>query len=396
MKLWTAGGTVDRFVEEYTAGDDPVLDLRLAPYDCTASIAHVRMLGKIGVLQRGEVLALARELAAIRKLALAGSFPIRVEQEDCHTAIEERLVEKLGPVGKKVHTGRSRNDQVLTALRLLSRDALDACMAAARKLQAGLRKLQKRHGSVPLPGYTHTRKAMPSSVGLWALAFVDALADDLLLCKSVRTVLDQSPLGTAAGYGSPIALDRKMTAALLGFSRVQANPIYAQMSRGKFEMLLLHALVQVLHDLNRMAADLVLFTMPELGYFTLHAGLTTGSSIMPHKKNPDVLELVRASYHVVAACENEVRSITANLMTGYHRDLQLLKAPLLRGLDTALRTLAVMDRVVAGIGVDRNACRKAMTPELHAAADATRMALEQQIPFRDAYLQVAERYRAKE
>jgi argininosuccinate lyase len=187
-----------------------------------------------------------------------------------------------------------------------------------------------------------------------------------------------------------------MTAALLGFSRVQANPIYAQMSRGKFEMLLLHALVQVLHDLNRMAADLVLFTMPELGYFTLHAGLTTGSSIMPHKKNPDVLELVRASYHVVAACENEVRSITANLMTGYHRDLQLLKAPLLRGLDTALRTLAVMDRVVAGIGVDRNACRKAMTPELHAAADATRMALEQQIPFRDAYLQVAERYRAKE
>ena len=392
-KLWQKGYDLNREIELFTVGDDPDLDQRLVKYDCVASMVHAKMLGKMGILKNKEVKQLAAELENIIKLHKNGQFPITSDQEDCHTAIENHLTEKLGDVGKKIHTARSRNDQVLTALRLFYKDQIQECEELIDGLIEPMESFIKRSGEMLLPGYTHMRKAMPSSVAMWGSAFVDSMKDNQKLLDAVLGLIDQSPLGTAAGYGLPLKIDREFTARELGFERVQENPIYAQNSRGKFETSLLHALSQIMLDLNRIASDLILFSMPEFGFFELPDEFCTGSSIMPQKKNPDVLEILRAKYHVVRSCQHEVESIVGNLISGFNRDIQLTKEPTFRGLDTTLESLSVAVLIFDELKVNAERCEDAMTDELFATEEIYRL-VEKGIPFREAYRRVAQKYKS--
>jgi len=286
MKLWQKNIKLDKQIEAFTVGDDPVLDQRLIPYDCKASIAHAQTLHKAGILTREEADKLVEKLKSIIALDEKGDFIITQEQEDCHTAIENYLTEKLGDIGKKIHTGRSRNDQVLAALRLYYLDAITSIHSMSEDFIHAMSDLKTQFGEIQFPGYTHTRKAMVSHVGMWSDAFSESMHDNLKLLAVVHEIMDQSPLGTGAGYGVPLDLDREETAKLAGFSRVQQSPVYAQLSRGKFEVMLIHSLAQILLELNRLASDLILFSMPTFGYFKLPPEFCTGSSIMPQKRIP--------------------------------------------------------------------------------------------------------------
>jgi len=392
MKLWQTDDSLDPLVESFMTGLDPELDLELVPYDCTASMAHVAMLASVGIISSQEEKDLTGKLEEIKNLHAQGKFRIDPDQEDGHTAIEMYLVQALGDTGKKVHTGRSRNDQVLTALRLLERDKLDEITREVNKLAARLKSFAGQHESLPIPGYTHTRKAMPFTVGQWAMAYHDALQDDLILMAATREVLNQNPLGTGAGYGIPLPLDRQMTSQLLGFSGVMKNPLYAQNSRGKFEARVLQDCMAVLYDLNKLASDLILFTLPELGYFSLSQSLMTGSSIMPHKQNPDVLELIRASWHQVAGFELQSRNIPVNLISGYHRDLQLTKEPLLRSLKITRDVLAVSQVVMNGLEVNPGRLKRSMTEEMQSVQKVMEL-VNSGMTFRDAYHRVSELFR---
>jgi len=387
-KLWEKRYRLDEQVEEFTVGDDYLLDQRLVRYDCLASLAHARALGRAGVLEEEEVQRLLDELEGIIRLDEAGEFPVLREHEDCHTAIENHLTRELGELGEKIHTGGSRNDQVLAALRLYYKDELAKCRRLMVELVMYLEQFAARYGEVELPGYTHTRKAMPSSMGLWAESLVDSMDDNARLIDVALELIDQSPLGTGAGYGVPLALDREYTAELLGFSRVQENPIYTQNSRGKFEATILHALSQVMLDLNKMATDLIVFSMPEFGYFELPEELCTGSSIMPQKRNPDVLELVRARYHLVVALEFQVKNTIANLLSGYNRDLQLTKGPTMRGLEVTQATLSVMVLVFDRLGVNPDRCLAGLTDEVYATERVYEL-VKKGVPFREAYRRIS-------
>ncbi len=390
-KLWSGGDALNKEVELFTAGDDYLTDGYLIEYDCIASIAHAKMLAHTGVLTKQECKRLVDELQTIRKRAAKGTFTITPEQEDGHTAIEQHLTRTLGDLGKKIHTGRSRNDQVLTALRLYYKTQLHRIESHIEELINSIRQFKKKFGGITFPGYTHTRKAMPSSFRIWAGMYMDALSDNKQLLKSVRRIIDQSPLGTGAGYGVPLNIDRSYSAKMLGFSKVQKNPMYAQHSRGKFESMLLHLLSQVMYDLNRCAADIIFFSLPELGYLELSAKITTGSSIMPHKKNPDVLELVRAKYHTVAALELQVRNTTANLISGYHRDIQETKGPVLKCFTITGASLKIMKPVFENLTVLPDACSAAMTDELFAVEEVYSL-VARGVPFREAYRRVAQKY----
>lgn len=392
MKLWTDNDGLNRLVEEFTVGNDPELDLKLVRYDCIGSIAHARTLHKAGILTKDEEGALVAELEAIMGLVEKGEFRISREQEDCHTAIEDHLTDKLGDAGKKLHTARSRNDQVLTALRLYYKEQLAGCRTTVETLIQRLSAFVDRFGTVALPGYTHTRKAMPSSVAMWGAAFIESMQDNLRVLDLAHELIDQSPAGTGAGYGVPIPIDRDFAARQLQFSRVQNSPVYAQLSRGKFESTILHALGLVLFDLNRMASDLILFSLPDIGFFQLPPELCTGSSIMPQKMNPDVLELMRASYHALAGYEQQVRATVANLITGYHRDFQLTKEPTMRGFETAFRTLEVACLVVEKLSVDPKRAKAGMTAELFATEEAYQLVREG-IPFREAYRRISKKFK---
>ncbi len=390
-KLWDKGRELDDDVEDFVVGNDNLLDMQLVRYDCVASMAHARMLGRIGILSAREVKLLVAELENIIALWERGEFTISREQEDMHTAIENRLTERLGDLGRKIHTGRSRNDQVLAALRLYYKDNLYECINLLKRLTASAERFSSKYGKIALPGYTHTRKAMPSSVGMWTVAFIDAFKDDLILLDAAMVLIDQSPLGTAAGYGSPIRLDRAFTAKELGFARVQENPIYAQMSRGKFEATILHALGQVMLDLNKLASDLIVFSMPEFGYYELPAGLTTGSSMMPNKRNPDILERMRANYHVMVAYEMQVKGIAGNLMTGYNGDIQLTKEPMLRGFALAEKSLRMGSLLFGSLKADRKRCAKGLTEDVYATQRAYDL-VRKGVPFRKAYKEIGKEY----
>ncbi|MEW6074128.1 MAG: argininosuccinate lyase [Planctomycetota bacterium] len=393
MTLWDRDAPVDAAILAFSAGNEHQLDQRLVPYDCAASIAHARMLGAIGVLAEEEVARLQAGLEEIRRLHGEGKFPIAPAQEDCHTAIEEWLTHEVGEAGKKIHLGRSRNDQVLTAVRLYEKDALAELGRRLARLAAALAARIARDGAIPMPGYTHMQRAMPTTAGTWLGAFAAAVRDDEELLRAVAALVDRSPLGTGAGFGIPVfALDRALTARELGFAGVLENPIYAQMSRGKLEGSVLHLLSTVMLTLNRLASDLLLFSTAEFGFVSLPEAFCTGSSIMPQKRNPDVLELVRARYHVVAAAEGEVRGLAGNLSSGYQRDLGLTKEPLFRAFDATLASADMMARVVDGFLLHAEACRRAMTRELHATAEAYAL-VKEGVPFRDAYRRVAARYR---
>ena len=388
-KLWDKGVDLDKAVEAFTVGKDPELDNVLIPYDCKASIAHARMLGEMGYLENNEVGKLVMELENIITFHREDNFTIKVSQEDCHTAIEEYLVEQLGDVGKKIHTARSRNDQVLTALRLYYKEVLQEIIDLGEGWIKVLGKFGEENYDVSFPGYTHMQKAMPSSMAMWAGAYVDGMKDDLSMLKSVAKLIDQSPLGSAAGYGVPIKIDKEMTAKEMGFDRVQNNPIYCQLSRGKFELSILHGLGQIMLTINRLASDLILYSMTEFGYISLPEEFCTGSSIMPQKKNPDVLELLRGSYHIISGYETQVKGLTANLISGYNRDIQLSKEPVMRGINLGIDCFKISAAVIEALKVNKDICDAAMTDELFETEKAYKL-VEKGIPFREAYRQVAD------
>ena len=387
-KLWQKKYELNKTIEQYTVGKDYLWDVFLAPFDCKASKVHATMLGRIGILSKEEVEKLNIELDKILKTIDAGKFTILPEQEDCHTAIEAILTDRLGDLGKKIHTGRSRNDQVLTAMRLYVKDEMGICKKLCDEVIVSVGEFSKKYGAIVYPGYTHMRKAMPSTFLLWSSSFADSMRDNQILFEAVWKIVDQSPLGTAAGYGVPLELDREFTSRELGFARVQENAVYAQHSRGKFEGALLHYLSQVMWDLNRLASDLILYSMPEFGYIELPDNFCTGSSIMPQKKNPDVLELMRAKFHVVYSYEQQVFQLASDLMSGYNRDVQLTKGPVIKAFEEVKSSLEIAVLLFREMKVNKNHCERAMSDELFATERVYDL-VKKGVPFREAYQQVS-------
>jgi argininosuccinate lyase len=388
LTLWDKGKETDLDVLAFAVGDDYLLDKRLVRFDCVASMAHARTLHKAGLLTHEELEKLLQCLGEIMENDVKGIFLIKPEDEDCHTAIENYLTQKLGDAGKKIHTGRSRNDQVVAALKLYMKSELAEVKSLISGLKDALLALSKSEAL--LPGYSHMRKAMPSSVKLWAEGFRDSLQADLLMIDAALSFIDSCPLGSAAGYGVNLPLDREFTSKLLGFSKVQGVTA-VQVSRGKDEAMVISALMPIMLDLNKMAADMILFSMPELGYFLLPDAYCTGSSIMPHKKNPDALELVRGKSKLVQSHLQSCLSIIQDLPSGYNRDFQLTKKPLMESIDITKQSLKVMSKFIRGLRIDKAACLKAMTPELYAADEAYEL-VKKGMPFRDAYKEVGKKY----
>jgi argininosuccinate lyase len=387
-KLWQKKYELNKTIEQYTVGKDYLWDVLLAPFDCKASKVHAAMLGRIGILSKKEVGKLHVELDKILEAIDKGKFIILPEQEDCHTAIEDILTERLGDLGKKIHTARSRNDQVLTAMRLYVKEEMKICEKLCDEVIVSVGKFAKKYGAIVYPGYTHMRKAMPSTFSLWSSSFTDSLKDNQILFEAVWKIVDQCPLGTAAGYGVPMELDREFTAKEMGFARVQENAVYAQHSRGKFEGVLLHYLSQVMWDLNRLASDLILYSMAEFGYIELPDNFCTGSSIMPQKKNPDVLELMRAKFHVVYSYEQQVFQLTSDLMSGYNRDVQLTKGPVIKAFEEVKSSLEIAVLLFREMKVNKNHCERAMSDELFATERVYDL-VKKGVPFREAYQQVS-------
>jgi len=388
-KLWEKGYELDALVELFTVGEDYILDERLVAADCVASMAHARTLTSAGILTEQEYNTLHSGLTDIISKQAEGNFPISRKDEDCHTAIENRLVEKCGDIGKKIHTGRSRNDQVLGALRLFTKFYLFNIMDAVLTLSEHFFNFADKHKDVPMPGRTHLQAGMPSSVGLWAAAFGEELLDSYMVLETAYKLNDQCPLGSAAGYGVPLPLDRQLTAALLGFSRVQNNVLYVQNSRGKIEGAVLNALEAVLSGICKAAWDIILFALPEFGYFSIPEELCSGSSIMPQKKNPDVLELIRSKAAIVGGYAEQIRNIVRPLYSGYNRDFQDTKGPFLKGIELGLMTVSAMDLTIRKLQVNPANLQKGFSPDIF-ATDYVLELVRKGSSFRDAYRTVAE------
>lgn len=391
MRRKTTVGVVDSEVLAYTAGNDRVLDLALVEADCMGTAAHVRMLAEVPVrpplLKPDEVQAVTAELRRIIDDFRAGKFHITLEDQDVHLAVERRLTARLGDLGKRVHTCRSRNDQVAVDLRLFAKTRLLDALDAAGTLAEVLTAFAKQHRKVPMVGRTHMQPAMPSSVGLWASAWAESLLDDVSMLMAVYELNDQCPLGSAASYGVPLPINRQATSDWLGFTRPIPNVLHANQARGKLESTILFALSQVMLTLSRLAEDLILFSMPEFGYFHLPAEFTTGSSIMPQKRNPDVMELLRAKAAKVMSQAHVTAEILRAAPSGYNRDLQETKEPFFRGFDLTISSLRVMVPLISALRVDAAACRRAFTPEVFATDHALEL-VATGMPFRDAYREV--------
>ena len=389
-KIWQSKSTkLHPMVEWYTVGNDYILDQRLLPYDVEASLAHARALLKLKVMTPTEFKKLSGGLKEILKLHQKGKFPIKVSDEDCHTAIENYLIKKLGPMGKKIHTGRSRNDQVLVATRLYTRKKLKQISHELIRLQQVFFKMAEKYEKLPMPGYTHTRRAMPSSVGHWAAAYLEELIDDHCLLQSAYDLNDQNPLGAAAGFGVTLKLDRKLTTRLLKFKRTQINSLYAVNSRGKTESFILSVCTHIMMTLGRLANEMIWFTTPEFNFFDLPWKFTTGSSIMPQKRNPDVFEIMRSNVNVIVGLQTQVKDICKNLISGYNRDTQLTKEPLIKGLGITRRSLELAVLVMSGIKPKKKVLLKSLSPEMFANNEANKLVMRG-VPFRDAYQQVKE------
>ncbi len=390
-RLWEKGLPLAQRVLRYTAGEDHLLDARLVPYDVRGSIAHAEMLADQNLISTEDCAAISDGLNALNQSFAAGEWQIGLEDEDAHTALETRLTDAIGAAGGRLHLGRSRNDQVLTALRLYLRDAAGDLAERVAALRESVAEIARQQGDIEIPGYTHMQHAMPSSVALWCGGFDEGFADAADGLKAVRRRINKNPLGSAAGYGTPgLPLDRDKTTAKLEFDVTQ-NPVTAvQLSRGKAESALLFEITLLMQDLSRMASDLLMFYTQEFAYISLAADVTTGSSIMPQKRNPDVLELLRASSATTQACLDESLMITAKLPSGYHRDLQRLKSPLFRGIDLAVDSVDIMAYVLKGMKFRAENIQ--LDDGIFATAEAYRLVREEGIPFRDAYRQVAKRY----
>jgi argininosuccinate lyase len=387
-RLWDKGVPLDARVLDYTAGEDHALDERLVAYDVRASIAHAEMLAAQQLLAPNDLTAIRDGLHALAAEHARGAWQVELADEDGQTALERRLTERIGAAGGRIHLGRSRNDQVLAALRLYLRDAVAALRGGAAEVAATLEALAVRAADIVLPGYTHLQQAMPSSVALWARGFAAEICDDAAGLEAALRRIDKNPLGSAAGYGTPgLPIDRQATQLKLGFAQLHEPVTAVQLSRGKAEAQLLFEITLLMQDLGRFAADVLLFATREVGFLRLPEAFTTGSSIMPQKRNPDVFELIRGRSATAQACLTETLAVCAKLPSGYHRDLQLLKFPLFRGIDLATATLAILPAAIAALEFDAQAIR--LDPSIHAAAEANRLVVQEGIAFREAYRRIA-------
>ena len=383
--LWKKDYEVADWVTSFTVGNDYHWDNFLGPYDIRASLCHARGLKDIGILTPRELSDIETTLQTLLEAWEAGEINVRPEDEDCHTVIEHYLTDKLGDTGKKIHTGRSRNDQVLAALRGYVKDSIEFIAGKVADLGSVLCEHAQQNEDLPLPGYTHMQRAMPSSVASWACGFAELLSSDLIALQAAYRQNNKSPLGSAAGYGVPyLDLPRDKVANCLGFSAIQRHVTSVQLSRGKLELHTVHALVQVGSTLNRIASDLVLYNTAEFKFVELPPEFCTGSSIMPQKQNPDVLELIRAYYHRLIAEMNLLLTLPANMPSGYHRDLQLTKEAIMKALQVSMDSIVAMHSIMTGLKWNRGRLREAMTPELFATAVALKKVTDG-VPFRDAY-----------
>jgi len=387
--LWQKPGiAVDARIQAFLAGDDVVLDREFFLHDIAASRAHAQGLERIGILSADELAGIDRELDALAEDFRGGAFVLDERFEDGHSAIEARLVERLGDAGRRIHTGRSRNDQVLVATRLWLKDRLAALHAVTHEAAAVALDRAKAEAALPMPGYTHLQRAVVSSAGMWWAGWAEAFIDDAQRARDTAAWIDANPLGTAAGYGVNLALDRDHTTRTLGFGRMQVAATYVQLSRGKFELAALEALGSAVLDLRRVAWDLSLFTSAEFGFVSLPAQYATGSSIMPNKRNPDVVELMRATYASVAAARCEIEQLLS-LPSGYHRDLQLSKGALFHGFGKGLQALALLPDLLRNLEWKPDRMRAVLEPSMYATDLSVNLAKEG-VPFRDAYRQAAD------
>lgn len=389
MKLWQKDKTVLREVEAFTVGKDREMDLYLAAADVLGSLAHVTMLQSIGLLTQEELQLLSAELKKIYQHIQSGQFKLEEGVEDVHSQVELLLTQKLGDIGKKIHSGRSRNDQVLVDIKLFLRDAIWETVQSTQQLFDLLIAQSEKYKQHLLPGYTHLQLAMPSSFGLWFGAYAESLVDDLILLQAAYKVVNKNPLGSAAGYGSSFPLNRKMTTELLGFDDLNYNVVYAQMGRGKTEKIVAMGLATLAATLAKMAMDMTLYLNQHFGFVSFPEELTTGSSIMPHKKNPDVFELIRSHCNKLQALPNEITMMTINLPSGYHRDLQLLKESLFPAFRSLQQCLHMTHLMLSNIAIKENILKDERYKYLFSVEEVNKLVL-QGMPFRDAYRKVAQ------
>ncbi|WP_405223653.1 argininosuccinate lyase [Dokdonia sp. Asnod1-B02] len=389
MKLWEKGIPTDQKIEAFTVGNDREIDIHIAKYDLLASKAHATMLASVGLLTQEESEQLNKQLDLMLKQEQEGTFVIEADFEDVHSKIESDLVKALGDTGKKIHTARSRNDQVLVALNLYFKAELSQITEGVEKLFDTLLKLAETHKNTLLPGYTHLQVAMPSSFGLWFSAYAELLIDDLYLLKAAQKVVDQNPLGSAAGYGSSFPIDREMTTAQLGFADLKYNVIAAQLSRGKSERTVTQAVANIANTLSRFAMDICLYCSQNFGFIKFPDALTTGSSIMPHKKNPDVFELLRGKCNQLQAIPQEMIMITNNLPSGYHRDYQLLKENAIKSVEDLKVVLDIFEFSIAQVQVQDVNLDDEKYQHLF-TVDAINDLVAAGVPFREAYKQIGE------
>ena len=392
MKLWNKGYDLDKKIENYTVNGDNLIDMKLIRYDITASFAHANMLMEINILSEKEYSDIAKGLNEILKLLDEGKFEIKISQEDCHTAIEEYLTENIGEAGKKIHTGRSRNDQVLTAIRLYEKYELNQISDLIIEFNKTIDETLDSNIGIILPGFTHTRKAMPLPLQSWLGSFKNAMKDNLISLDANLEIVDNNPQGSAAGFGVPvIPIDKESTSRYLGFKKFYDTDIYYQNTRGKIEGMIISTLTSIMFDLNKLATDLIFYSMDGFNCIDLPNDICSGSSIMPQKKNPDVLELVRANYHVVLGEEIKVKSMCANLISGYHRDFQLTKVSLINSIEITKNSIEIMSYVLTKIVFNIKNIELNLTPELYAVEKVNNL-LKNGKSFRDAYCEVGKEY----
>jgi argininosuccinate lyase len=390
MKLWQKGKQSLEEVERFTVANDQEMDLYLASADVLGTLAHIRMLASIGLLTKQEWKALSGELKEIYKKITSGDFMLEKGSEDIHSQIEDMLTVSLGEVGKKIHSGRSRNDQVLVDIRLFLRDQLQQLALTVRDFFTLLVSLSEKHKETLYPGYSHLQIAMPSSFGLWFGAYAESLVDDMILMQGAYRVINKNPLGSAAGYGSSFPLDRSMTTELLGFENLNYNVVYAQMGRGKTERVVAQGISHIAATLSKMAMDVCLYMNQDLGFISFPDELTTGSSIMPHKKNPDVMELIRAECNRIQALPGEILLMTANLPSGYHRDFQLLKEHLFPAFDTLKQCMTMASLMLGQMKVKDHILDQDKYLNIFSVEEVNRLVLGG-VAFRDAYRDIAKK-----
>jgi len=393
-KIWQPSGvsSLHPLVEHFTISDDYLFDQKLIAYDIKASLAHAEMLNKIKVITNSELAMLKKGLQEILVKWENGQFIIQQNQEDGHTAIEQFLTDKYGEVGKKIHTGRSRNDQSLVMIRLYMKDQMFLIEKLVEKIKESLGKKIGETKNIPMPGYTHTQKAMPTTVGIWLDSYLSAIDDFLFFLQATEKIIDQNPLGSASGFGiNDFPLDKDLTTKILNFAKTQENPMYCGFSRGYFENIALQTLSNIMIIFGRFANDMMLFTAQEFSFFSLLDNFTTGSSIMPQKRNYDVFEIMRGNTKVFCSYQNQIQNIISSLGSGYHRDLQLTKKPLVLAIDLCISTCELMPEIINNLKINKKALDKAMTKDLFATNEVYEL-VKNGKNFRDAYMEIKEKW----